>query len=339
VRIPLRAAVEGSPIKLHDATLGLSNITTPQTLSWAPVAQGAAPVKKTIRVLNNGPLPATLAWEVLQAPDPEKPLAAKLRLAKDGSGPMLELDRRPLPPFASRAFRITPATDVLPAGGERRFEVVFDASAEMGSGEAAFEAMLNAALTHPMPVTLADGTATDKHPELRLRLSGHSLIPRLAMSERSKLKFKVSPTMAPDDPAYTRTLTLTNDSKTTLEFTLAIPPPFVLVEARCSIAQFKIMGNKQVDNTSPFCLPPQSSLLRPPFPPLPPTPYTPVLRPQRYSSRDYTPKATPHLPSLPHHNNYYCETRATNLNYYSTSCSVDTPQPHAQHKSSPHHKR
>lgn len=260
VRIPLRAAVEGSPIKLHDATLGLSNITTPQTLSWAPVAQGAAPVKKTIRVLNNGPLPATLAWEVLQAPDPEKPLAAKLRLAKDGSGPVLELDRRPLPPFASRAFRITPATDVLPAGGERRFEVVFDASAEMGSGEAAFEAMLNAALTHPMPVTLADGTATDKHPELRLRLSGHSLIPRLAMSERSKLKFKVSPTMAPDDPAYTRTLTLTNDSKTTLEFTLAIPPPFVLVEGRCSIAQFKIMGNKQVDNTSPFCLPPQSSL-------------------------------------------------------------------------------
>lgn len=80
------------------------------------------------------------------------------------------------------------------------------------------------------------------------------------MSERSKLKFKVSPTMAPDDPAYTRALTMTNDSTTTLEFTIAVPPPFVLVEARCSVAQFAIMGDPEVNAASPFVLPPQSSL-------------------------------------------------------------------------------
>ena len=77
VEIPLRAAVVGSPIRLHDATLGLSNITSPPTLSWAPMPVGSAPQKKTIRVLNRGPQPAAVNWSVLQAPDPDRHLAAR----------------------------------------------------------------------------------------------------------------------------------------------------------------------------------------------------------------------------------------------------------------------
>lgn len=104
------------------------------------------------------------------------------------------------------------------------------------------------------------GGASDSHPPLRLNLKAHSLEPRLVMSERSKLKFKVSPTLPKEHPSYTRCLTMSNASTSTLEFTLMVPQPFVLAEARCSSAQFKIMGQESVDEASTFVLPPDSSL-------------------------------------------------------------------------------
>merc|ERR1719484_45718 len=99
--------------------------------------------------------------------------------------------------------------------------------------------MLSASLTHPTQMPMPGGGSSDAHPPLRLALKAHALEPRLVMSERSKLKFKVSPTLPKEHPAYTRCLTLSNASTSTLEFTLAIPTPFLLHEARCSAAQFR----------------------------------------------------------------------------------------------------
>ena len=260
-RIVMRAGIVGSPIRLHDATLGVSNITDPPTLSWAPVPSGSGPAKKTIRVLNRGPAPARLTWQVLQAADPERPLAATLSEA-GGEGGALSLGlavAEPLP-LDGAAFRVSPETDMLPPGGEKRFEVLFVGEGDQGSGETAFEALLSAVLLHPAQMPLPGGGSSDAHPPLRLQLKGDSVTPRLSMSERSKVKFKVSPTMAKDDPAYTRYLTMTNNSSTTLEFSLAIPLPFLLKEAQCSVAQFAIMGQAVVDETAKFVLPPDSSL-------------------------------------------------------------------------------
>ena len=145
VRIPVRAAVVGSPIRLHDATLGLSNITEPPTLAWAPVPAGAPPQKKacrccsatarpslththtvpmtqTIRVLNRGPKPAQLQWRLLDAADPERPLAATSAVSADGRI-VLGLGVVPCAPLTVDTFRISPLADVLPPGGERHFTV------------------------------------------------------------------------------------------------------------------------------------------------------------------------------------------------------------------------
>ena len=264
VRIAMRAGIVGSPIRLHDATLGLSNITSPPTLSWAPVPVGSGPTKKTIRVLNRGPAPATLDWSIFEPPDPEHPIAANLRLGGvDGTNAALGLSPAPTPLLTNDAFRVSPVSDIVPPGGERHFAVHFvgdAAGVAAGSGDAAFEALLSATLRNPFPVPLPDGGESMEHPPLRLRLSGHSLQPRLQMSERSKLKFKVSPTMDATDPAYTRCLTMTNNSTAALQFQLAVPPPFRLVEARCSVAQFRIMGRQTVDETAVYVLPPDSSL-------------------------------------------------------------------------------
>ena len=51
-------------------------LTPPQVLTWAPAAIGAAPVSKTIRVMNNGCAPAQLTWAVVHLPDPDRPLEA-----------------------------------------------------------------------------------------------------------------------------------------------------------------------------------------------------------------------------------------------------------------------
>ena len=280
VQIPLRAGVVGSPILLHDATLGLSNITSPPTLSWAPVPSGSAPQKKTIRVLNRGPKPAALSWSVLLAPDPTRPLAASIVSApttggggeggeEGGEGAStalsLGLGVAPTAPLTDGSFVITPESETIPAGGEKWFQVSFvgappNADEADENGNRTFSAMMSATLTHPKPMPIPGGGMSDAHPPLRLALKGHSLEPRLSMSERSKLKFKVSPTLPKEHPAFTRCLTMSNASTSTLEFTLTVPQPFLLAEARCSSAQFKIMGKETVDEGSIFVLPPDSSL-------------------------------------------------------------------------------
>jgi hypothetical protein len=267
VEIPMRAAISGSPILIHDATLGLSNITSPPTLSWAPVPIGSAPQQKTIRVLNRGPAAATLDWSVLQAPRPERPLAATIAEGGAAGTLALGLGAAPTAPLTDGSFVVSPTFETVPPGGEKWFHVSFVGSTQPAEGEdvtpegaRAFNAMLAATLKHPAPVPLPGGGESDAHPPLRLSLKAHSLEPRLVMSERSKLKFKVSPTLPKEHGAYTRSLTMSNASTATLEFTLSIPSPFILTEARCSAAQFKIMGQETVDEASTFVLPPDSSL-------------------------------------------------------------------------------
>lgn len=271
VEIPMRAAITGSPILIHDATLGLSNITSPPTLSWAPAPIGSAPQQKTIRVLNRGPAAATLQWSVLRPPDPNRHLAATVESSGGGSSsssdPLaLSLGVAPTDPLTDGSFVVSPLSETIPSGGEKWFQVSFVGAKPDGDdgvdeqGARAFGAMLSAMLKHPAPMPLPGGEHSDTHPPLRLQLKAHSLEPRLQMSERSKLKFKVSPTLPKEHPAYTRSLTMSNASTATLEFTLAIPAPFVLAEARCSSAQFRIMGKETVDEESIFVLPPDSSL-------------------------------------------------------------------------------
>jgi hypothetical protein len=263
VEIPMRAAVVGSPIIIHDATLGLSNITAPPTLSWAPVPTGSAPQQKTVRVLNRGPAAAALQWSVLTAPDPARHLEATL---SSGSGGQLSLGLgvAPTAPLEDGSFVVTPTEQSVPAGGEQWFTVSFVGAPpdgeDAGEGGREFRAMLHASLKHPLPVPIASGGESDDHPPLRLSLKAHALEPRLTMSERTKLKFKVSPTLPKEHPAYTRCLTMSNASTSTLEFTLTVPQPFVLTEARCSSAQFKILGQAKVDESAIFVLPPDSSL-------------------------------------------------------------------------------
>ena len=232
------------------------------TKHWAPVPIGSAPQTKTIRVLNRGPAAAQLNWSVLRAPDPDRHLEATLRGA-DGQL-SLGLGVAPTAPLEDGSFVVSPMGESVPAGGEKWFTVSFVGSPpsgeDEGEGGRAYGAMLAASLKHSTLMPMPGGGESDSHPPLRLSLKAHSLEPRLAMSERSKLKFKVSPTLPKEHPAYTRSLTMSNASTATLEFTLALPQPFVLTEARCSSAQFKIMGQESVDEQSTFVLPPDSSL-------------------------------------------------------------------------------
>ena len=49
VHIPLRAGVVGSPIRLHDATLGLSNITSPPTSGSQDTSTAVAFFDKSVK--------------------------------------------------------------------------------------------------------------------------------------------------------------------------------------------------------------------------------------------------------------------------------------------------
>ena len=265
-RLALSAGVVGSPIKLHDATVGLSLRKSPPLLSWAPVPVGAAPQSKTIRVLNHGCADATLAWSLVERPDPERPLAATASVGADGAV-ALGLGRPQHVPVAAEGvrFKVKPEGKVVAAGKERIFQVSFSSD-----DPGAYEAALVATLTHPTAVQLplprgvedeALRESTDRHPELRLNLRADTLQPELEMSERLKLKFKVSPVDdARSHPSYVRCLTMRNPSCTTLQFTLLIPQPFLLSEARCSTSQFELLGQAVVDEASLFTLPPSESL-------------------------------------------------------------------------------
>ena len=77
VQLPLAVGVVGLPLRLHDATVGLTSRQTPPLLSWAPAAIGAAPIQKTIRVMNNGSAEAQLTWALVHVPDPNRPLQAE----------------------------------------------------------------------------------------------------------------------------------------------------------------------------------------------------------------------------------------------------------------------
>ena len=80
------------------------------------------------------------------------------------------------------------------------------------------------------------------------------------MSERLKLKFKVSPVDPPSHPSYTRCLTMRNPASTTLQFRVHVPPPFVLLETRCSTSQPELLGDLTLDDTSLLTLPPSESV-------------------------------------------------------------------------------
>ena len=112
------------------------------------------------------------------------------------------------------------------------------------------EACLVAYLRHPTEVPLPGGGSSQQHPELVVRLRADTIGPHLEMSERLKLKFKVSPVDPPSHPAYTRCLTMRNPASTTLQFRVHVPPPFVLVEARCSTSQPELLGELTVDDAS-----------------------------------------------------------------------------------------
>lgn len=259
--IPMVARVVGSPIKLHDATLGLCNITSPPTLAWAPVPSGTEKQVKTIRVQNHGPADASLAWSMLAPADPFRPLAAGIAAAGDGriSLSLGPAPRERLEP-SECPFAVSPAADVIPAGGERHFMVSYETGLP-GAETGVSSALLEAGLTHPALVPLdTRGGTSDAHPPLRLALRAHSLVPRLEISERAKLKFKVCTQYSKSHASFTRCLTLSNTSPTTLSFGLEVPNPFQLVEARCSVAQFRLLGQETVDAQDTFTLPPNSSL-------------------------------------------------------------------------------
>ena len=82
-------------------------------LTWAPAAIGAAPVQKTIRVMNNGCAAAQLTWAIVDLPDPERPLQAtaavddygKVRLAV---GPNPSPSPSPSPNLSPNSLALTP---------------------------------------------------------------------------------------------------------------------------------------------------------------------------------------------------------------------------------------
>ena len=86
------------------------------------------------------------------------------------------------------------------------------------------EALLVASLRHPTAVPLPGGGTLQEHPDLCVRLRADTIGPRLEMSERLKLKFKVSPVDPPSHPAYTRCLTMRNPACKNVESAaLAVP--------------------------------------------------------------------------------------------------------------------
>ena len=126
VTLPMLLGVVGSPITMHDATLGLSFRTTPPQLSWLPVPVDAAPVQKTIRLANRGPAPAKVEWHLVCPPDPDRPAAAVLGVSTSGVALTLgPAPREPAPTPTAVAFSVSPATDMIPVDGERTFKVAF----------------------------------------------------------------------------------------------------------------------------------------------------------------------------------------------------------------------
>lgn len=191
VSIPLLASVTGSPIRLHDATLGMSFVTTPPTLAWAPQTSStkdSAQATKTVRVLNHGPNDASLTWGIYKPADPDQEFASSLVVQECGAT-QLSLTQAPraILDSAFAPFQVCPLTHVIPAGGERHFFVSFAAGSNVGLEKA----LLCAELKHPEKVPLVGGILSDDHPTLQLQLRGNSLTPSLEMSERATLKFKV----------------------------------------------------------------------------------------------------------------------------------------------------
>ena len=269
-------------------------------LSWAPAAIGAPPVQKTIRVMNNGCAAAQLTWALVHLPDPDRPLQANAAVDDYGKVRLAvgRPEYEPIEPGHER-FSVSPAVDrdargrdisvSIDKGKDRSFAVSFDPR-EAGISEACLVAYLR----HPTEVPLPGGGSSQQHPELVVRLRADTIGPRLEMSERLKLKFKVypnpnpnpnpnpspnpnpnpitltltltltltqvSPVDPPSHPAYTRCLTMRNPASTTLQFRVHVPPPFVLLEARCSTSQPELLGNLTVDDASLLTLPPSESV-------------------------------------------------------------------------------
>lgn len=246
--LPMRLGVVGCPVRLHDATLGLSLRTAPPTVTWAPAPHGAASSHKTIRLTNHGPEPATVDWGVYEPPDSSRLTSARLAVASDGRvqlrvgtaarTPAQGAVAASLPGGAEQpcAFSVQPRTAVVEPGKEGRFVVSFAPPPLVGPTDC----RLVAHLAHPHAVVPAArdrrglDAATSEHPPIELALHADAIAPGLELSEE-KLQFEVSPVWPEDAPCYTKVLTMRNAQASVLRFSLAVPAPFVLrgVDSSC----------------------------------------------------------------------------------------------------------
>ena len=92
--------------------VGLTSRGAESVLSWAPAAIGAAPVQKTIRVMNNGCAAAQLTWALVHLPDPERPLQATTEVDDYGKIKLAvgRPEYEPIEPEDVR-FSVSPAVD------------------------------------------------------------------------------------------------------------------------------------------------------------------------------------------------------------------------------------
>ena len=66
-RLPVLAAVQGCPLSIAKDSVGLDSLSLPHaTLRWGQLPIAAGPETKSIRIVNDGPIPALVRWRITE---------------------------------------------------------------------------------------------------------------------------------------------------------------------------------------------------------------------------------------------------------------------------------
>eukprot|EP00941_MAST-03F_sp_MAST-3F-sp1_P004113 g4113.t1 len=126
VSLAMRATITGCPLAVEESCVGLDCISSPATLRWPPMPHSLPKDSRTIRIRNNGPLPALLNWQLREGEEEEPIVDVSLSLSDNGTISMVIKEHicQPVP------FEVEPASATLKPHSLTEFKILFEPGKE-----------------------------------------------------------------------------------------------------------------------------------------------------------------------------------------------------------------
>lgn len=225
-KFPLSVTVCGSPLQFDPTAVGLR---LPPDQAWGqykfePNLVCGPRVSKTLTLLNSGPLELLASFKVLSEP---KPFQAADVCFQFGDTARAEVIPHVLEQ-AEAPFSVSPAVLSVPAKGKANFTV----SMAVGADPALVQQCL-----------IVDSSPKGGHPHAELprallpanylNLEALVLLPELSTSPQNKLLFQCLSSQSLSHSSRTRTVHLSNNTKSIFSFGLDTSGPFSLVSVQC----------------------------------------------------------------------------------------------------------